>query len=131
VGWHPQSDCRRGLHLPLLLQVVSGLRDQLHFASPADPRLTVPDRKQKGQLLVGRDNPELRLLEAVKQAVQLNTSAGDAFLKEVQTAKGIHPGTGVVFHPYLYSCNGREQALVGAKQIRGSTRSWTFGCCWP
>lgn len=35
------------------------------------PTLQVPDRKQKGRVLSGAENPEYRMLEAAKQAMQV------------------------------------------------------------
>lgn len=72
--------------------MVADLRAQLHFAAPSDPRLTMPDRKQKGRLLTGADNPELLLLEAAKQAMQLSPAAGDAVLKELKAVAGARGG---------------------------------------
>ncbi|PRW44427.1 Fanconi anemia group D2-like protein [Chlorella sorokiniana] len=69
-----------------LKKVVSSLRDQLRFVSPSDPRLAVPDRKQKGRVLGGTENPEYRMMEAAKQAMQLNPAVPDAVLKEVRSA---------------------------------------------
>ncbi|KAL4858754.1 Fanconi anemia group D2 protein [Chlorella vulgaris] len=69
---------------PELKQVVSMLRESLHFVSSSDPRLAMPDRKQKGRVLSGSEDPEQRLVEGMKQAMQLNPAAGDAFLKEIK-----------------------------------------------
>lgn len=66
-----------------LKKVVGTLRS-LHFVSPCDPRLAVPDRKQKGRVLGGGDSPDYRLLEAVKQAMQLNPAAADAVVREIR-----------------------------------------------
>lgn len=68
-----------------LKQVVVMLRESLHFVSSSDPRLAVPDRKGKGAVLGdGQAHPESQLLEAVKQAMQLSPTAGDAVMKEIK-----------------------------------------------
>lgn len=70
------------------VQVVAELRKSLHFASPLDPRLAVPDRKQKGRVLGSAEDPEHRLLEAAKQAMQLSSTAADAIVKELRAVAG-------------------------------------------
>ena len=83
----PFISCTIACHLAItptpstcIVQVVGTLRS-LHFVSPCDPRLAVPDRKQKGRVLGGGDSPDYRLLEAVKQAMQLNPAAADAVVR--------------------------------------------------
>ena len=70
-----------------LSQVVSTLRESLHFVSSSDPRLAVPDRKQKGKVLSGRESLEGRLLEGLRQALQLNPAAADAVAQELRAQK--------------------------------------------
>ena len=53
---------------------------------PCPPQL--PDRKQKGRVVGGSENPEYRLLDAVRQAMQLNGAAADAVAKEVKGLTG-------------------------------------------
>ena len=48
----------------------------------------MPDRKGKGPALSGGESPEARVLEALKQALQLNPAAADAVLREVKGVTG-------------------------------------------
>ncbi len=44
---------------------------------------------QKGKAVTGPDHPEHKLLMALKQALQTNRAAAEAFLKEVKAATGM------------------------------------------
>lgn len=64
---------------------LSTLRQALHFATPSDPRLAVPDRKQKQRVATcAAELPEARVLAAMRQAVQFGKGAADAVLKDVR-----------------------------------------------
>jgi hypothetical protein len=65
---------------------VAALRAALHFVAPSDPRLAVPDRKQKGRVAAAGEDPEARVLEALRQAVQQSPAVAAAVLKEVRAA---------------------------------------------
>ena len=67
----------------------SSLRQALHFIAPEDPRLSVPDRKGKGKVPSAGEDPESKVLAAMRQALQFGKGAVDAVLKAL---KGItHP----------------------------------------
>lgn len=57
----------------------------------------VPDRKQKGRVLGGAEHPERRVVDAVKQAMQLHPAAADALVKEIKGVTGVHPPLGVLW----------------------------------
>ena len=50
--------------------------------------LQVPDRKQKGRVLGGAEHPERRMVDAIKQAMQLHPAAADALVKEIKGVIG-------------------------------------------
>lgn len=68
-----------------LKTVVAKLRASLHFVSPGDPRLTVPDRKQKGKVLSATESVEGQTLDNIRQALQLSPAAADAVAKELRS----------------------------------------------
>ncbi|KAL4428110.1 hypothetical protein ABPG75_002199 [Micractinium tetrahymenae] len=69
-----------------LNNVVASLRESLHFVCASDPRIAVPDRKGKAAVPAeGESHPEQRMLEALKQAMQLSPAAGDAVVRELRS----------------------------------------------
>ncbi|KAL4445301.1 hypothetical protein ABPG77_011126 [Micractinium sp. CCAP 211/92] len=69
-----------------LNSVVTSLRQSLHFVCASDPRIAVPDRKGKAAVPAeGEGHPEQRMLEALRQAMQLSPAAGDAVVRELRS----------------------------------------------
>lgn len=65
--------------------VVRELRASLHFVDPSDPRLAAPDQKGKARAAEGgRESLEARLLEGVRQALQLSPAAADAVARQLR-----------------------------------------------
>eukprot|EP00798_Chlamydomonas_sp_ICE-L_P013254 gene13255-19094_t len=72
-------------------KVVEALRGQLHFVNPRDPRLEIPDYKQKDPVSSGSggrgsDTPEVQTAKELCISLQLHEQAADAFMKEIQDA---------------------------------------------
>ncbi|KAF6266710.1 Fanconi anaemia protein FancD2 nuclease-domain-containing protein [Scenedesmus sp. NREL 46B-D3] len=65
----------------MLLQVLTAVRGGLHFVNPSDPRMPVPDRKQKGVLQPASRSPEVLLVKELTAALQANEEVAAACLK--------------------------------------------------
>eukprot|EP00775_Hariotina_reticulata_P013726 gene13726-13848_t len=65
-------------------QVLTAVRSNLHFVSTADPRLAVPDRKQKGPAARVSRSPEVLLVKDMVTALQTN----DAMVAAVLALEG-------------------------------------------
>jgi Fanconi anemia group D2 protein len=63
---------------------LSTLRTSMHFVTPVDPRLAVPDRKGKSKVPAPGEDPESRVLGAMRQALQFGKGAADAVLKALK-----------------------------------------------
>ena len=67
------------------------VRACLHCAAPSDPRLAVPDSKQKGPAGGrGRVVPEARLVRELGAALQASDAAGGGFLKAIGGLAGVY-----------------------------------------
>eukprot|EP00882_Tetradesmus_deserticola_P024430 GHRQ01026698.1.p2 GENE.GHRQ01026698.1~~GHRQ01026698.1.p2 ORF type:complete len:202 (+),score=96.91 GHRQ01026698.1:184-789(+) len=62
-------------------QVLTAVRGVLHLVQPSDPRMAVPDRKQKGALQPAGRSPEVLLVKELTAAMQANEEAAAACLK--------------------------------------------------
>jgi len=63
---------------------IATLRTSMHFVTPVDPRLAVPDLKGKSKIPAPGEDPESRVLAAMRQALQFGKGAGDAVLKALK-----------------------------------------------
>lgn len=63
---------------------IATLRTSMHFVTPVDPRLAVPDRKGKSKVPAPGEDPESRVLAAMRQALQFGKGAADAVLKDIK-----------------------------------------------
>eukprot|EP00878_Enallax_costatus_P024090 GHUV01025681.1.p1 GENE.GHUV01025681.1~~GHUV01025681.1.p1 ORF type:complete len:600 (+),score=218.23 GHUV01025681.1:550-2349(+) len=64
-------------------KVLTAVRSGLHFVSPSDPRLAVPDHKQKGAMHPKSKSPEALLVKELVSALQANEAATAACLQLV------------------------------------------------
>lgn len=128
---------------------------------PLPSRLKVPDRKGKAAVPAeGDSHPEQRMLEALKQAMQLSPAAGDAVLRELRALQGearagmtramvrhstyqqTHQRVPASWRLLLQSCL-RTQPPTCLPTLQSCwslcschlqslrrTASWTSGCCW-
>lgn len=87
--------------------------------------MQVPDRKGKAAVPAeGDSHPEQRMLEALKQAMQLSPAAGDAVVRELRSLQGA-AGTGDVAGR-VDSCSGAALPHAAALQVaRASQHSST------
>ncbi|WIA09029.1 hypothetical protein OEZ85_008443 [Tetradesmus obliquus] len=63
------------------VQILTAVRNGLHFINPSDPRMPVPDRKQKGVLQPASRSPEVLLVKELTAALQANEDVAAACLK--------------------------------------------------
>ncbi len=68
------------------VQVISVLRDALHFVTPSDPRLEEPDLRQKGR--AGARTCEQAVMDALSKALPGSDTACDAAVKAVAALRG-------------------------------------------
>lgn len=69
------------------VKVVDTLRAKLHFVAPSDPRLAVPDLKQKGRAGTSAASCEVRVMRELVAALPLAGPAADALVKAVAAAQ--------------------------------------------
>eukprot|EP00879_Flechtneria_rotunda_P027893 GHRR01029940.1.p1 GENE.GHRR01029940.1~~GHRR01029940.1.p1 ORF type:complete len:202 (+),score=78.31 GHRR01029940.1:219-824(+) len=62
-------------------EVLTTVRNNLHFASPADPRIAVIDRKQKGAAMPNTRSPEVLLVKELINALQTSEVAATACMQ--------------------------------------------------
>lgn len=73
----------------VLLQVLTIVRSGLHFVSASDPRLAIPDQKQKGAKVPKSKSPEALLVKELVSALQGNEAAAAACLQLVGAITGM------------------------------------------